>query len=356
MTGMMANSWGFDGSQYYPPLMSAWAKYVLGWVTPTVVSSSGSFSLSQACDNADMIMINAGYPSGEYLLIENRQSCGFDASMSSSGGGLAIFHIDSNANNIRGYPGQTGWPTNGNHYKVALLQADGSYGLEKNWNRGDTTDLFRAGHVDSIGPAGTSLGNTYPNTKAYQGGTIIDTEVTISNISTSQDTMTFDITIGASSSSPTVTPTVTATSSPTASPTKAPVDSSTCVDSSTKVLIKLRNGKWRQRTCFWVKQRPARRCTFDGASEGCPSTCGTCGNQGSTEAPTMSPTVSPTASPTKAPVDSSTCVDSSTKVLIKLRNGKWRQRTCFWVKKRPARRCTFDGASEGCPSTCGTCQ
>lgn len=74
----MANSWGFDYSQYHPPHMSAWSKYKLGWVSPTIVNTSGNYSLSQACDNPDMIMINVGYPNGEYLLIENRQRCGFE--------------------------------------------------------------------------------------------------------------------------------------------------------------------------------------------------------------------------------------------------------------------------------------
>ena len=92
--GLMANSWGFNGDQYYPPLMSAWSKNVLNWVTPTVASASGTFTLRQACDFPDMIRIDRGFPSGEYLLIENRQPCGFEAVMPQ--GGLAIFHIDDN--------------------------------------------------------------------------------------------------------------------------------------------------------------------------------------------------------------------------------------------------------------------
>jgi len=112
--GLMANSWGFDSSQYYPPHLSAWGKYELGWVNPTVVSTTGSYSVRRACDYPDMIKITTGYPSGEFLLIENRQPCDFDAAMPQ--GGLAIFHIDEFANNIRGYPGQNDWPKNGNHY------------------------------------------------------------------------------------------------------------------------------------------------------------------------------------------------------------------------------------------------
>ena len=225
--GLMANLWGFSEDQYSFPLMSAWSKYKLGWVSPTVVSASGSFSLGQACDNADMIMISRGFPSGEYLLIENRQPCGFEAAMPQ--GGLAIFHIDDNANNIRGYPGQSGWPGNGNHYEVALLQADGQYDMEEGYNRGDSGDLFHAGGVSSIGPDGTSSGATYPNTKAYQSGTIINTGVTVSNISSASSTMTFDISIpGSPTASPTVTP-------PSPSPTPRAPTNAFCGDNVCQV-------------------------------------------------------------------------------------------------------------------------
>jgi M6 family metalloprotease-like protein len=371
--GLMANSWGFDYSQYYPPLMSAWGKYELGWVTPTVVSSSGSFSLKQTCDNSDMIKISIGYPSGEYLLIENRQPCGFDSSMSQ--GGLAIFHIDDNANNNRGYPGQSGWPTNGNHYEVALLQADGSYNMERGHNRGDSSDLFRSGYRDSIGPDGTSS-SSYPNTKAYQSGNIIDTEVTISNISVSGSTMTLDITIG---SSPTVAPVKTPTKAPVKVPTKAPVKVPTKapvkaptkapvkaptkapVKAPTKAPVKVptkapvkaptkapvsgpptvcadNEGKFKvgrkNRTCKWVGKKPGR-CNNPNLSKECPVTCKLCD---------LPPTISPVSGPPTA------CSDNEETFKVGKTN-----RTCEWAAKKPKKRCNKAVVSKECPVTCGSC-
>lgn len=294
--GLMANSWGFDGSQLYPPLMSAWGKEQLGWVNPTIVSTSGTYSLGQACDNSDVIKITEGYPSGEYLLIENRQPCGFETAMPQ--GGLAIFHIDTNANNIRGYPGQTGWPENGNHYRVAVLQADANYNLEKNNNRGDSGDAFHAGGVSSIGPSGTSTGATYPNTKAYQNGIIVDTFVTISNISAAGATMTFDITFGGNPTatptatptasptvtvSPTATPTATATASPTvtASPSASPTITVTVNCNGINVKSQCNNFTY----CKWSGNPKNGSCSFS-----------------ATPPPAPTPIVTPAPSPSQCPV------------------------------------------------------
>ena len=189
---LMSNSWGFDGSQLYPPLMSAWAKIQLGWVNPTVITTSGTFSARQSCDNTDIFLISTNFPSGEYLLIENRQKCKFDAKI--EGPGLAIFHIDDSASyTTEGYPGQASWPSNAQHYRVALLQADGNYNLEKGNNRGDSTDLFFGGGVSGVSSAGTASGAAYPNTKAYKGGVITDTGISITGISASSSTMTFNV-------------------------------------------------------------------------------------------------------------------------------------------------------------------
>lgn len=183
--GMMANSWGFDSSQKYPPHFCAWSKAALGWISPTVISTSGTYTANQTESAAEAFRIDLGYASGEYLLIENRQPVGFDAAMPQ--GGLCIFHIDEAAGDTtEGYPGQAGWPGNGNHYRVALLQADGTYDLERGSDRGDSTDPYRGGYVSQIGP------DTTPDTNGYQSGNIIVTNNRIFNISSAGSTMTFD--------------------------------------------------------------------------------------------------------------------------------------------------------------------
>ncbi|MCH8807332.1 MAG: M6 family metalloprotease domain-containing protein [Planctomycetes bacterium] len=186
--GMMANSWGFDGTQQYPPHFSAWSKIQLGWVTPTVISAAATYTVPRVQTTATIFKITNGYPSGEYLLIENRQAYGFDALIAQ--GGLAIWHIDENkaTNRDQGYPGQSGWPGNNNHYKVALLQADGQYHLEKNGASMDAGDVYHAGGVTAL------HASTTPNTDAYQGGSIIVTNNAISNVSASSNSMTFDYT------------------------------------------------------------------------------------------------------------------------------------------------------------------
>ena len=184
--GLMANSWGFDGSQLCPPHMSPWSKEQLGWYTSTVIADPGQYTLNQAETNAEAYKITANYPGGEYLMIENRQNAGFDCSIPQ--GGLVIWHIDNAAGDVNaGFPGQLGWPANGLHYRVAVLQADGDYDLEHGNNRGDSTDPHHAAGIDAIttGPGG------HPNTDAYQGGNIIVTGHTISNISASGPSMSF---------------------------------------------------------------------------------------------------------------------------------------------------------------------
>ncbi|MCF7674168.1 MAG: choice-of-anchor D domain-containing protein [Akkermansiaceae bacterium] len=183
---LMANSWGFDFTGRHPPHFSAWCKLQLGWVTPTLVSG-GTISAPQVATNKSIFRVNTGYPSTEYLLIENRQPVGFESDIPQ--GGLAIWHIDEGKpdNTAEGYPGQANWPANNKHYKVALLQADGLYQLEKNANRGNAGDVYRNGGVNAITPA------TTPNTDRYQGGTVTPSNTSITAISNSGSTMTFTL-------------------------------------------------------------------------------------------------------------------------------------------------------------------
>jgi M6 family metalloprotease-like protein len=197
--GLMANSWGFDGSQYYPPHLSAWSRIELGWDNATLIDKSGTYTLAAAelppADMKEVIYrIDAGFrSSSEYLLIENRQQLMFDSAMPA--GGLAIYHIDELASQkTPGYPGMSGgWPENNQHYRVALLQADGLWELEKGINRGGAGDLYRT--TSNTAQPSSSTTGTLPNTDTYQSGTVEETGISITNIIISGDDVIFDVTL-----------------------------------------------------------------------------------------------------------------------------------------------------------------
>lgn len=182
---MMSNSWGFDFTQLHPPHFSAWCKIFLGWVEPTQILRPGTYVAPQAETNPTVYRVDFNYPGGEYLLIENRQPAGHESAMPQ--GGLCIWHIDEAKydNTEPGYVGQAGWPANNRHYKVALLQADGDYAMERGWNRGDAGDVYHGNAVDAIDST------TIPNTDAYQNGNIITTHNSIRDIGTAGPNMQF---------------------------------------------------------------------------------------------------------------------------------------------------------------------
>ena len=62
-----------------PPLMDPYSKEQLGWGTFTeLTTSQNKVTLSPSATHHQYIRITQGFPSGEYLLIENRQPIGFD--------------------------------------------------------------------------------------------------------------------------------------------------------------------------------------------------------------------------------------------------------------------------------------
>ena len=235
--GLMANSWGSNGQQRHPPYMSPWTKMVLGWIEPLEPTSGVNIieaSAEQDPSNPQYYIIKEGFPEGEFLMIENRQPLGYDVLLPQ--GGLAIWHIDYGSSGVynmidvflgqsrEGHPDQEGWPENGNHYAVALIQADGYYDLENKFNGGDYADLFHADNVNELIPCRQKNDCQYPNTDSYQGGNIARSNVHITNISASGNIMTFDYMVGESiqTDSPTSTPTFYPTFFPTTSPTVSP--------------------------------------------------------------------------------------------------------------------------------------
>ncbi|KAL3914630.1 MAG: hypothetical protein SGILL_006027 [Bacillariaceae sp.] len=221
--GLMCNSWGWDGSQYYPPHLSAWAKWKLGWVE--AIEPKEGTNLIEAIQHESPIMpqmyiIREGFPEREFLLIENRQRIGYDKQMAQ--GGILIWHIDegNGGNDFRdslsreGYPGQAGWPENGNHYGVALLQADGFYELEKGHNQGDYEDVFHEMGVDELIPCQDPDDCQYPNTDSYLDGVIARSNVWITHISSTNKFMSFQYHHGGEK----------VTDSPSVAPSSAPTD------------------------------------------------------------------------------------------------------------------------------------
>jgi M6 family metalloprotease-like protein len=228
--GLMANSWGFDGSQYFPPYLSAWSRLQLGWATATAPLEGINYIETAANQDATyprVYKIDEGFPTGEYLLIENRQAYGYDTPLPQ--GGLAIYHIDESADfKTEGYPGQPLWPENGNHYLVALLQADGNYDLEKGEGRGEGGDVFHGSGVSSLAPSFLQEPGPFPNTDSYQGGLVVSTSVYITEISNSSDVMSFEFHVGLSkTASPSTTPISTPSTLPTTSPSRTPTTSPT---------------------------------------------------------------------------------------------------------------------------------
>ncbi len=171
--GLMAGgSWNYVTTPGDTPAhMSAWSKYFLGWVSPLQVSGALTAEpIDQAATAADVYQFLPGSPStgGEYFLIENRQraSGSFDEGL--PGSGLAIWHIDESKatsnntdNSNECYPPSDCSTT---HYRVALVQSDNNWNLEKGNNRGDNGDVY-PGSTSNTSFTDTSL----PDSDLYDG-------------------------------------------------------------------------------------------------------------------------------------------------------------------------------------------
>ena len=258
-----ANPRGFGQRLAWPAHMSGWTKASIDWVEPIEITSDGTYEARPCETHPDIYKISKGYQPMEYLLIENRQPILFDERIPPTDtGGFVIYHIDETANNNRGYPGQPigssgqSWPQSGDHYRVAVLQRDGLYDLEKGENNGDIGDFYLPDQGYSLGP---SNGNTiFPNTDSYAIGVFEETGITISNfkvVDFDAGILSFDVSgLGTAppplptdppSPNPTESPTASlqptctgCTRSPTVKPTMAPTSATPVDDSSSSTLMK----------------------------------------------------------------------------------------------------------------------
>ncbi len=83
-----------------------------------------------------------------------------------------VYHVDEtkDGQRERSYPGGEGWPAK--HYRVAVIQADGQFHLEKGTDYGTKTDFFTKGMM-------LGSGGEQPNTDGYQSGVLTPTGISI---------------------------------------------------------------------------------------------------------------------------------------------------------------------------------
>ena len=192
---IMASPYGQGRNLAIPGSLSPWTKMKLGWLKPVEITTDGEYSLPPSTWSiTSAYIIREKFGPDEYLLLENRRKQGFDSNLWSSGG-MVMYHVDESyeadfLQSRPGFPGQAGWPQNGNHYTVAVLQADGEYELERSLNRGDELDLWTPGMA--LTPDGTG-DKAFPNSDSYEGGTIQTTGITIRVLSDGNGIMTFSV-------------------------------------------------------------------------------------------------------------------------------------------------------------------
>lgn len=165
---MAGGSWGGGGDTPVHPC--AWCKANQGWVSVDNRTSNGVVQIADVkTSNKVYRLWTTGTTGNEYFLVENRQRTGFDESL--PGEGLLVWHIDD---------AQSG-NTNEQHYKVALMQADGLRQMESGANRGDSGDPYPGDANNTRFDVSSN-----PNSKSYGN---VASGVAVTAISASGPTM-----------------------------------------------------------------------------------------------------------------------------------------------------------------------
>jgi len=163
-----------------PAHPSAWCKATQKWVNVVSQNQNARVTITDVQDSRTVYRLwKDGAFASEYFLVENRQRNGFDRGL--PGDGLLIWHIDdsiaSNSNEF--------------HYKVALVQADGSRDLERAANRGDAGDPYPGTAANATFDAQSN-----PSSDSYSA---IPTSVAVRRIPASATDMTVDLAVTAAS-------------------------------------------------------------------------------------------------------------------------------------------------------------
>ncbi|MBE3641462.1 M6 family metalloprotease domain-containing protein [Bacillus cereus] len=148
-----------------PDHMDAWSKVKLGFVTPNVVNTSNNFTLNAIPNNYNVLKVPL--KDNTYFLVENRAKIGYDASLPTNSGGIAVWHIDESMNNN----------SSDSHPFIDIEQSISEYQ--------DPFYYTNQNHAATFGP------DTNPNSNTYTGE---KSGVTITTTSTSNSAMNVAVT------------------------------------------------------------------------------------------------------------------------------------------------------------------
>jgi len=185
---MDKGSWNGSPPGSSPAHISAWLRYLFGWVEPTPVERDNTTWILNAripaVENESVMYRLLSNPggndwssqspepaSGEYFLIENRQQIGFDASL--PGSGLLIWHIDESQPNNN----------DANRRLACVMQADTNSSTSTIGEEGDMWEDSEEGFSNS----------SIPSSHFFDGR---PSGVSVTNISSSSEIMSADIKVG----------------------------------------------------------------------------------------------------------------------------------------------------------------
>jgi len=142
---------------------NCFTKFMLDWITPTVVPSGSQTATLRASGlYPDAVLFMPGAAGGifdEYFMVQNRNRAGNDTGLFTGADGLIVWHIDARLNT---------WTTDflydnsyTDHKLLRLMEADGLEEIETSAASADAGDYYRTGM--SFGPA------TYPDSSRYDG-------------------------------------------------------------------------------------------------------------------------------------------------------------------------------------------
>lgn len=115
-------------NSYHPTAYTAWEREVMGWQTPQLLNTDGTYTLKTYANGGEAYKLQNSASDTDYLLFENIQKQGWNQYL--SGHGLLVYRIHANSttlsatrplNNVAGQPGVTVVPADGLLLNYATL-------------------------------------------------------------------------------------------------------------------------------------------------------------------------------------------------------------------------------------------